>query len=292
MHASNAFRDFPLPSAAVALAAAGAGLLLGSFLNVCIARLPHHRSIVRPGSHCPHCKTHLRPWHNIPLLSYAVLRGRCHSCRRRISLRYPLVEAALAGLFLLCVGTMPGIVPAVDAAALCFLLLGLLVMDAETLRLPDAFTLPGIALGLAQSLLPGGGLVPALDLTRNAPFSVPAWPHIFSSLGSSLMGALLAAGLLYGIRALYFLVRRREGMGMGDIKLAAMLGAWLGIAGAGLSLMLGILLAALWGLTMARRLRGGLGTARLALGAFLCAGGLLTLFFGGGILKWYFHFWH
>ena len=229
----------------------------------------------------------IRPWQNIPLLSYAVLRGRCHSCRQRISLRYPLVEAALAVLFVLCAWTMPGIGPAVDAAVLCFLLLGLLVMDAETLRLPNAFTLPGIALGLAQSLLPGGGLVPALALTRNAPFSVPAWPPI----AGSLAGALLAGGLFYGIRALYFAVRRREGMGLGDIKLAAMLGAWLGVAGAGASLMLGILLAALWGLLMARRLRGDLGSARLPMGAFLCAAGFLTLFSGGAILKWYFHFW-
>jgi leader peptidase (prepilin peptidase)/N-methyltransferase len=282
-----AFADIPLPPTVVAAAAAGAGLLLGSFLNVCIARLPHHRSIVRPGSHCPQCAVPIRPWHNIPLLSYAVLRGRCHSCRRRISPRYPLVETALAVLFVLCAWTMPGIGPAVDAAVLSFLLRGLLVMDAETLRLPDAFTLPGVALGLAQSLLPGGGLVPALALTRNAPFSVPAWPPI----AGSLAGALLAGGLFYGIRALYFAVRRREGMGLGDIKLAAMLGAWLGVAGAGLGLMLGILLAALWGLLVARRLRGNLGSARLPLGTFLCLGGFLTVFFGGVILKWYFHFW-
>lgn len=287
MHLFLPSNDSLLPPAVLGCAFAGAGLLLGSFLNVCIARLPAHRSIVRPGSHCPQCLAPIRPRHNIPLLSYVLLRGRCHSCRRPVSLRYPLVEAALAGLFLLCVGRMPGILQAVDAAALCFLLLGLLFMDAETMRLPDAFTLTGTALGLAQSLLPGGGLIPALALTRDAPFPTPGWPPLLSSLA----GAVLAGGLLYAIRGLYFLARRREGMGLGDIKLAALLGAWLGVAGSLLSLMLGVLSAALWGVWLARRQRSGRGTARLPFGAFMCGGGLITIFAGRVLLRWYFNFW-
>jgi leader peptidase (prepilin peptidase)/N-methyltransferase len=284
----SAFPDFPLPPAFLLLTTAGLGLLLGSFLNVCIARLPHHASIVRPGSHCPRCAAPIRPWHNIPLLSYAVLRGRCRHCRERISSRYPAVEAALAALFLLCLVRMPTLVTAVDAGVFCFLLLGLLCMDAETFRLPDTFTLPGIALGIAQSWLPRGGLVPALDLTRNAPFAFPEW----SPLVSSISGAVFAGGLLYGIRALYFAVRRREGMGLGDIKLAAMLGAWMGVAGAGLSLMLGILAAAIWAVSGMQGRRGRKGwQARLPLGAFLSAGGFGTLFEGKNILMWYFHFW-
>jgi leader peptidase (prepilin peptidase)/N-methyltransferase len=279
--------DSPLSPALLGCAFAGAGLLLGSFLNVCIERLPAHRSIVQPGSHCPQCQAPIRAWHNIPLLSYAVLRGRCHSCRQRISMRYPLVEAALAGLFLLCVWRMPGLVQAAEAAALCFLLLGLLSMDAETMRLPNAFTLPGIAVGLLQSLLPGGGLITALALTRHAPFAAPHWPPIVGSLA----GAVLAGGLLYAIRGLYFLARRREGMGLGDVKLAALLGAWLGIAGSLLSLLLGILLAAQWGVLLMSRRGKLLGTARLPRGIFVCGGGLATLFVGYQILKWYFHFW-
>jgi leader peptidase (prepilin peptidase)/N-methyltransferase len=280
--------DSPRTLGFLALAAAGSGLLLGSFLNVCIARLPHHASIVRPGSHCPRCAAPIRPWQNIPLLSYALLRGRCRQCRERISWRYPAVEAALAALLVLCVLRMPTLVAAADAGVLCFLLLGLLCMDAETFRLPDTFTLPGIVLGIAQSWLPGGGLVPALDLARSAPFACPAW----SPLVSSIAGAGLAGGVLYAIRALYFALRRREGMGMGDVKLAAMLGAWMGVSGAALSLMLGILAAAVWS---ASRMRIGPGRngwqARLPLGAFLCAGGLGTLFAGENILRWYFHFW-
>jgi leader peptidase (prepilin peptidase)/N-methyltransferase len=287
VHLLSAFTDPSLPPVLLRCAFAGAGLLLGSFLNVCIARLPAHRSVVHPGSHCPQCKSPVRAWQNIPLLSYGLLRGRCHSCRQRIPLRYPLVEAALAGLFLLCAWRMPGLLQAAEAAILCFLLLGLLFMDAETMRLPEAFTFPGIALGLLQSLLPDGGLIPALGLTRAAPFAVPTWP----APARGVAGAVLAAGLLYGIRVLYFALRRREGMGLGDIKLAALLGAWLGVAGAALSLMLGILLAASWGAFQIFRSRENFGAARLPLGAFLCAGGLMTLFDGVPILKWYFHFW-
>ena len=268
----------------LALAAILGGLLLGSFLNVCIARLPRHQSIVWPGSHCPQCSALIRPWDNLPLLSYGLLRGRCRDCRRPIPVRYPLVEAALALLFLAAAARFAGPWPLAEAALLCFLLLGLLVMDAETSLLPDSFTLPGLALGLLQTLLPGGGLPSALRLTAHAPFSVPHWP----SWISGLLGAAGAAGALLLVRWLYWLVRRRQGMGLGDVKLAAMLGAWLGVAGVALSLALGVLLAALAGLVLLRR--GFTGSARLPFGSFLCAAALITLFTGRAILTWYFSF--
>lgn len=254
---------------------------------MCIARLPRHQSIAWPGSRCPQCHAPIRAWDNIPLLSFLLLRGACRSCRKRISIRYPLVEAALAGLFLLCALRFHTPAPLGESCVLSFLLLGLFVMDLEIFRLPDAFTLPGIALGALQCALPGGGLASELALARNAPYPLPSLPPL---VGSAL-GAAGAAGLLLLIRWLYSVVRKREGMGLGDVKLAALLGAWLGVAGAGLTLMLGVLLAAFAGVLASVALRRPAGALRLPLGSFLCAGGLLTLFTGSYILKWYFSFW-
>lgn len=278
-----------LHSVGVILAfAIAAGLLLGSFLNVCIARLPQHRSIAWPGSHCPVCKAPIQPIDNIPLLSFLLLRGRCRACHTRISWRYPLVEAGLVALFAFAaIRFEQQPLALIEAAALCFLLLGLLVMDWEIFRLPDSFTLPGIVLGVIQTLLPNGGLISTLRLARTAPMALPHWPPVISSLA----GALGGAGLLLLIRLIYRLLRQREGMGLGDVKLAALLGAWLGVAGAGLSLMLAILLGAAVGLLLIARGRQPAGTSRLPFGTFLCTGGLLTLFCGEPILTWYFSFW-
>ncbi len=273
-----------LSSLAVALTA---GLLLGSFLNVCISRLPEHRSIVFPGSHCPRCGAAIRPRDNIPLLSFILLGGRCRACRKPISLRYPLTEAALALLFAGAVSRFPSLPARVEASVLCFLLLGLFFMDVETMRLPDSFTVTGTALGLLQTLLPGHGLGRALHFAELAPFSVPALPPP-AAAGAAGAGA---AGLLLLVRFLYRTVRREDGLGLGDVKLAAMLGVWLGGLGTALALAIGILLAACTGVLLlafqgraARRLP-------LPFGAFLCAGAGCTLFVGARLLAWYFHFW-
>ena len=127
------------------------GLIFGSFLNVCIARLPRHESIVRPRSRCPRCGAAIAAWDNIPVLSYLLLGGRCRACRKPISWRYPAVEFLLPILWLLCWVEFGLTIRGVGMAVLCFLLLGLAVMDAETMRLPDAFTLPGILLGIVYS---------------------------------------------------------------------------------------------------------------------------------------------
>ncbi len=273
------------------LSALVAGLLFGSFLNVCIARLPRHASVAWPGSHCPHCAAPIRPWDNIPLVSFVLLRGRCRSCRRPISWRYPLVEAALAALFVLCArrfsgAALPGFA-LLESCVLCFLLLGLFAMDLETFRLPDAFTLPGLALGLLQALLPGGGLAAQLRLTEHAPFALPRIP----ALTGSLAGAAGAAATLLLIRWMYRLLRRREGMGLGDVKLAALLGAWLGIAGAALTLVLAVVLAAVVGVAAMAVLRRPAASLRLPFGCFLSAGAALCIFMGEPLLRWYFGFW-
>ena len=268
-------------------AALSSGLLLGSFLNVCIARLPKHQSIAWPGSQCPHCRAPIRPWDNIPILSFLLLRGRCRDCHEPISLRYPLVEATLPLLFLAAASRFSSGFAVVEATGLLFLLLGLFWMDSETLLLPNRVTLPGAALGLLQTLLPGHGLAWELNFGRLLPVSAP---HLQATL-AGLLAAAAAAGSLLLTAGTYRLLRRRSGLGMGDVKLAAMLGTWLGGVGVLTALTIGVLLAAAAGLLLL--LRGGRRSlqVRIPLGSFLCTGAALTLFFGGAILRWYFSFY-
>ncbi len=245
------------------------GLAFGSFLNVCISRLPKHASIVRPASHCPACGKPILARDNLPLVSWLLLRGRCRNCGWKIPWRYPLVELAAAALFLLSYLVFGLTVTGVGMAVLCFLLLGLAIMDAETLLLPDSFTYPGIALGIAYSALRGG-----------------------------LRGALLSAGyavaaaaLILLIRGAYWLLRRQEGMGLGDAKLLALVAAWLGPWQTLLVLFLGVVAAALFGLLwMAAKKRGGMRTLQFPFGSFLCAAAIYAIFFGQPILKWYLQF--
>ncbi len=224
----------------------------------------------------------------MPVLSFLLLRGRCRSCGQPISPRYPLVEASLALLFVASVLRFPPVFNAAEAAVFCFLLLGLFCMDAETLRLPDSFTLPGTVLGLLQTAVPGHGLAQALDFARLAPFPV----FRLAPTAASLLAAGGGAALLLGIRQLYRRLRGREGMGLGDVKLAAMLGAWLGIAGLLLALALGIFSAAGAGILLLAKHRGSAGKHALPFGSFLCFGAALTVFLGRPMLMWYFHFFH
>lgn len=245
------------------------GLAFGSFLNVCISRLPRHQSIVRPGSRCPACGHAIRACDNIPILSWIFLRGRCRDCSHPIPWRYPLVELATATLFLLSYLTFGLTLEAAGMAVLCFALLGLSIMDAESMLLPDAFTLPGIALGIGYNALQKG----------------------WRSAALSLAYAACAAGLILLIRSLYWLVRRKEGMGIGDAKLLAMIAAWLDPWQTLLVLFLGVVAAALFGLLwIAYRRRSSAGALALPFGSFLCAAAIYAIFGGEPILKWYFHF--
>jgi len=266
------------------------GLAFGSFLNVCISRLPAHNSVISPGSHCPSCGRRIYTRDNIPLLSWALLGGRCRFCDWRIPVRYPLVELATALLFLLSFLAFGLTLKGGGMALLCFLLLGLAVTDAKALLLPDAFTLPGIALGVIYSGITGG-------------WRAALW---------SSFHALLAALLVLLIRGAYWLVRRREGMGLGDVKLLAMIAAWLGPGQALLVFFLGAVGGAVFGLLLITiqyykehlsRVPGhpkknyfflrndtDSGTHPLPFGSFLCAAALCVIFWGPQILKWYLHF--
>jgi leader peptidase (prepilin peptidase) / N-methyltransferase len=251
------------------------GLLLGSFLNVCIVRLPVGESVVRPRSHCRSCGQPIAAWDNIPVLSWLLLRGACRGCGERIPWRYLLVEASTCVLFVMCCLHFGPQWLAGAWALLCFLLLGLAVMDAETLLLPDAFTLPGLGAGVIFASLQDG--------VRGA--------------GLSLLAASAGAATLLLISGAYWLLRRRMGMGFGDVKLLAMLGAWLGIQQTALVLFLGVLAGALYGvgvILFERRKTDPLPASQFPVpfGTMLSAAGIYSIFLGPQTLQWYLQFFH
>ncbi len=210
------------------------------------------------------------------MLSFLVLRGRCRDCGERISWRYPAIELATAALWLLCWLDFGVSVEAAGVAALCFLLLGLAAMDAETMLLPNAFTLPGIALGVVYSgtICDGGWLARAHCATL------------------SLSWTAAAAALMLAIRWLYWLVRRTEGMGIGDAKLFAMIAAWLGPTNALLVFFLAVVGGAIYGVFLTTYDNSGseAGTRRVPLGSFLCAAAIFAAFQGKAVVDWYLGF--
>ncbi len=255
-----------------AIAAGLLGLLIGSFLNVCIHRLPRDLSVVRPRSFCPRCGATIRWYDNIPLLSYLLLKGRCRNCGERIPLRYPAVELAAAALFIGAVLRFPSAPHAVRTMILSALLLGLIVTDLETRILPDEFTIGGALAGLLLApLVPIEGSLILL-------FAPLRWGARWLSLGEALLGALLTPGLLYVTAAVYEKVRRREGMGLGDVKMAAMLGAFLGLYGALLALLLGSLAGSIVGLVYIKATGRKISEYELPFGTFLGAAALAIAF--------------
>jgi len=206
------------------------GLCLGSFLNVCIYRLPRGLSVVSPRSACPRCHAPIRALDNIPVLSWLLLRARCRNCGVPISPRYAVVELLTALSFAAMVLTFGPTLAALKFCVLSFLLLGLIFTDAETHLLPDKLTLPGLALGLVFSFfVPVDGLA-----ARLLPFlgDLPVSSDISARVvwfADALMGAALGASFIYGAGWLYLRARNVEGMGFGDVKLMAMVGAFLGV---------------------------------------------------------------
>lgn len=255
-----------------------AGLVFGSFLNVCITRLPRGESVVRPRSHCRQCSREIANRDNVPLLSWLLLAGRCRECSAKIPWRYPLVEAVTSLLFLACWFKFGATPQGAAWALLCFLLLGLAVMDAETMLLPDRFTLPGLAMGVLLAGVNG--------LRRSS-----GW---LDSLAAGLLDAAIAAAFLLLVIGAYWLARRRWGMGLGDVKLLAMLAAWLGLAQTGLVLLMASVFGAAYGLSLiaAKGASRKLAAGQLAVpfGAFLCGAGLYSIFLGERTVRWYLQF--
>jgi len=272
------------------------GFAFGSFLNVCLTRWPAGESIVKPRSHCRGCGRTLAWWENVPLISWLVLRGRCRTCGAWIGWRYPLVELAVGIAWgtiawqFASDGAIPlsfsprGFVEHIASVSgklvLTWILIGLGALDAEHLWLPDAVTLPGIVLGMVVTLICEGPLV---------------WKGPFQSLLAAALNLafaiLIGAGLVLVIRWAYWLLRRREGIGLGDAKLMAMLAAWLGLPGALLSFAIGVIVGAIVGgvvlMSPKRPDAEPPGLTKLPLGTFLCIGGILSTLWGQPILAAY-----
>ncbi len=245
------------------LSAALVGVVIGSFLNVCIVRLPAGQSIVYPPSRCPRCGTRIRSWDNIPLISYLLLRGRCRSCGDRISVRYPVVEALTGVMFVLLVQRF-GCSPYLGIAALFVAaLIVISFIDIDHQIIPDMISLPGIVVGLLVSALGYGP--PFVD---------------------SALGALCGGGILYAVAFGYHALTGREGMGGGDIKLLAMIGAFLGWRGVLVTLVLGSFSGAVVGVTL-MLVRGADTRLPIPFGPFLALGVVCALFFGSGLIEWY-----
>jgi leader peptidase (prepilin peptidase)/N-methyltransferase len=226
------------------------GLLVGSFLNVCIYRLPRRESVAWPASHCPSCQRPLDWYENVPLVSWLVLRGKCRTCSMPISIQYPIVEAATGALF----------------GAAYYWYGATALIDLQHRILPNVITLPGTVIGLVLSLvLPPGWL-------------------------SSLIGVLVGGGVLFAIGETYYRTRGVEGLGMGDVKMLAMIGAFLGWQLALVTLMLASFGGAVLGMALLATRRGSM-QAALPFGTFLAVGAAIAAVVGDSLVAWYISFY-
>jgi leader peptidase (prepilin peptidase) / N-methyltransferase len=278
------------------------GIVIGSFLNVCISRIPEGLSIVAPASRCPRCLTPIKPYDNVPILGWLWLRGKCRSCALPISAMYPLIELLTGLLFVACYATFDISQLTFKWLCFCCLLIVLAITDLRVRMLPDAINWPGFgaALGISLFIPPQDGTAQFLAnriLDRQLP--APLW-----GLLDALLGAAFGSMLLLGASALYKAIRGREGMGLGDVKMMAMVGAFLGVRGAFMTILLGTLLGSILGLALIvalflirykrdvaeRGARRGMGKVsalhwaivskyQLPLGTFLAIGALLGVFF-------------
>lgn len=236
------------------------GLLIGSFLNVCIVRLPADQSVVRPGSRCPKCASPIRWWDNVPVISWLLLRGKCRSCGAPIGILYPVVELAVGLLFFGAAWRYGLGLEAVRAALFGTLLLGIALTDGRTYLIPDEFTIGGLIAGLVLAALDG-----------------------FPVLISSLIGAAVGFLVLWVVGAGGKWLLKEEAMGGGDIKMMAMVGAFLGWQGVLLTIFLGALTGTLIFLPLKLLRR----TKLVPFGVFLSLGAAVTYLVGPAILDWY-----
>jgi len=264
------------------LLAAGLGLCIGSFLNVCIHRLPRGLSVVRPRSACPGCRGLIAWYDNIPLLSWLILRGRCRACGAPIAVRYPLVEAATGALFVAALGVEGPTLEAAVTAGFGAALLALILIDAEHQLLPDAITLPGIAAGIGLAPL-RAALSP---VAAERPATALAYSIAAAALGYAIPWAL--NGAYRGWQALRGVATpaREDGIGRGDFKLLAMIGAFLGARLLLFTLLGGAVSGAAWGLTLMAT-RGYGWKSKLPFGVFLGGAALVALFAGERLVEAY-----
>src|SRR6266446_4364238 len=229
-----------------------AGLLIGSFLNVCIFRLPRDLSVVRPRSYKTHCEKPIAWYDNVPLISFLLLKGRCRHCGESIPARYPIVEALTAGLFFAFVLFLGPSLAALKYCLLASLLVGMIFADLEERILPDEFTVGGFVAGLAFSWV-----IPIADGPTEFLLAVAGVPLKGNalSLGESFLGGVLPSGFLWLTGVLFEKVRHKEGLGFGDVKMVAAIGAFLGLRGNLQTLILGSLMGSVLGLVYIRATR-------------------------------------
>ncbi|MBU4344737.1 MAG: prepilin peptidase [Desulfobacteraceae bacterium] len=242
------------------------GMCIGSFLNVCIYRLPISKSIIDPlRSICPNCGSIIRFYDNIPVLSYLRLKGRCRHCNKPISFRYPLVEI-ISGAFALCTFIKFG--PTLEAFVYFAFITALIVItftDIDHQIIPDLITIPGIPVCFLAS------------------FAIPSITY-----KESLLGLLAGGGSLLLVGWIYYLIKKAEGMGGGDIKLVAMIGAITGWKGVIFTIFVSSLVGTLVGITIILRTKKGMKIA-VPFGPFLSTGAVTYIFFGPGLISWYFN---
>jgi len=236
---------------------------VGSFLNVCIFRLPKEESIIWPGSHCPHCKKPIKFYDNIPLISYLLLRGKCRQCHGSISLQYPLVEGITAlSSFIAFMEFGPSLSYLFYFSFVAALIV-ITVIDLYHQIIPDVISLPGIGVGLLASLM-----IPQITFSN------------------SLLGILLGGGSLFLIATVYQWLFKREGMGGGDVKLLAMIGAFLGWKAVILTILLGSLIGSITGIIVMVS-KGKDFKYAIPFGPFLSLGAVIALFYGENLIRWY-----
>jgi len=255
------------------------GLLIGSFLNVCIHRMPRDLSVVRPRSFCPGCEKPIAWFDNIPVVSYLVLGGRCRHCAGRIGWRYPVVEALTGVLFFASVQSHGMTLVALKYCVFSALMVGLVFMDLEELILADEFTLGGTLIGLILSMwvqFESGPLHPFL----------PPFNQRWLSLAEAVFAAAFSAGALWLIGAIYYRIRNREGLGLGDVKMTALIAVFLGLQPALLALMLGSVLGAVVGLIYIFVTRKDAATYELPFGSFLGAAALGVAWLAEPLFRW------
>jgi leader peptidase (prepilin peptidase) / N-methyltransferase len=241
------------------------GAIIGSFLNVCIHRLPRQQSVAWPPSACPHCGHMLAWYENIPVLSYLALRARCRSCRMPISVRYPLIEAFTSAMFVLGLWHYgPGLL-LVQRLILGCMLIVLFAIDLEHQLLPNVITLPAIVIGFIFSF-----------------YTEPGWE-------ASLIGIAIGGGILFAVAEAYFRIRKEEGLGMGDVKMLAMIGAFLGWKLTLVTLMMASFSGTIVGLALIVTGRGSMKFA-LPFGTFLAFGAAIAATVGPALLDWYMGF--
>jgi leader peptidase (prepilin peptidase)/N-methyltransferase len=260
------------------------GLLIGSFLNVCIYRWPRDQSVVHPRSKCPACEKQIAAWDNIPVISYLILRGQCRHCGTPIHWRYPAVELLTGVIFAFTVHQQ-GLTPiAAKSCLFASILIALAFSDADLRILPDELTLGGAVVGFVCA-----SMVPVPDST----FRLLAGMAGFDpgarliSLGESLLGAIACSGTLWLAGWLFEKLRNKEGLGFGDVKMLVMIGAFLGVQGSLLTIVVGSLLGSIIGLSYIKLSGKDASTYQLPFGTFLAIAAFLVSTEGSRAIGWY-----